>query len=82
MSMIRKCSKLQSCSGLLFAAECLDGWSVVPGTSTCVKAFDVGKSWTEARKSCGENADLVKITDRNMNKFIVGKEGGGGENFK
>ena len=56
-------------------ASCPTGWIESPQSGTCVKLYDVKKSWEEARAVCREDeADLVKIVDHSMNELIWGKD--------
>ena len=55
--------------------SCPIGWTENPHSGTCVKLYDVLKTWEEARGICNEDeADLVKIVDDSMNQFIWGTE--------
>ncbi|RUS78707.1 hypothetical protein EGW08_013528 [Elysia chlorotica] len=51
--------------------SCPFGWIFSPHSGTCIKTFSEMKTWEDARATCIANgADLVKIVDDNMNKFI------------
>ena len=55
-------------------APCPSAW-IESSSGTCVRRYNVKKSWEDARAICKEDgADLVKILDESMNVFIWGKD--------
>ncbi|GFO41918.1 macrophage mannose receptor 1 [Plakobranchus ocellatus] len=53
------------------ASTCPSGWTKSPSSGTCIKFYDVFKTWADARTVCQQDGgDLVTIRDENMSQFV------------
>ncbi|GFN98043.1 macrophage mannose receptor 1 [Plakobranchus ocellatus] len=52
--------------------SCDAGWSESPSSKSCIKIFEMKKSWSDARNACQQlEGDLVTIRNKDMMSFIM-----------